>query len=74
MRLARTDTPRTHIQKGTDMLNTVEATGRKLGTGRAKVFRLIAAGELRSVKVGKRRMISDAAIEDFIRRLEASAE
>ena len=56
------------------MLNTVEATGKKLGTGRAKIFRLIAAGELRSVKVGKRRMISDAAIEDFIERLESGAE
>jgi excisionase family DNA binding protein len=56
------------------MLNTVEATGKKLGTGRARVFELIAAGELRSVKIGRRRMISDAAIEDFVTRLEAQIE
>ena len=56
------------------MLNTIEATGKKLGTGRARVFALIAAGDLRSVKIGKRRMVSDAAIEDFIQRLESGAE
>jgi excisionase family DNA binding protein len=55
------------------MLNTVEATMAKLGTGRAKVFQLISAGELRSVKIGRRRMVSDAAIAEFVARLEAGS-
>ena len=37
---------------------------------RSKVFELIAAGELRSVKVGRLRRITAEAVADFIDTLE----
>ena len=45
----------------------------RLGVSRSTVFELIASGELRSVKIGHRRLVSDAAIADFIAGLEAAA-
>lgn len=45
-----------------------------LGFSLSKVEDLIATGELRSVKVGKRRMITTAHLEAFVARLEAEAE
>jgi excisionase family DNA binding protein len=54
-------------------LNSVPAVMKRLGVGRSTVFELIATGELRSVKIGHRRLVSDAAIAEFIARLEGSA-
>ena len=46
-------------------------TGKALGgIGRSKVYELIASGELRTVKIGRRRLVPAAAIEEFIARLE----
>ncbi len=53
-------------------LNSVDAVIERLGIGRAMVFRLLASGELRSVKLGKRRLIPEQAIVDFIAALEAA--
>jgi excisionase family DNA binding protein len=54
-------------------LNPVEAVMARLGVGRSTVFGLIASGELRSVKIGRRRMVSDGAIAEFIAKLETGA-
>ena len=54
-------------------LNPVEAVMARLGVGRSTVFALIASGELRSVKIGRRRMVSDGAIAEFIAKLESGA-
>lgn len=53
-------------------LNSVEDVMDRLNLGRSKVYEVLANGQLRSVKVGRRRLISDAAIVDFINHLEAS--
>lgn len=45
----------------------------RLGIGRSKIFELIASGELRSVKIGRTRLIPESAIVEFIERLENSA-
>lgn len=45
-----------------------------LGFSLSKVEDLIASGQLRSVKVGKRRMITTAHLEAFVAQLEAEAE
>lgn len=55
-------------------LNSIESTMSKLGLGRSKVYELIAAGELRSVKVGRRRLVSDAAINEFVAHLDAGGD
>lgn len=44
-----------------------------LGIGRTKWFELIASGELRSVKIGRRRLVSEAALAEFVAKLEATA-
>jgi excisionase family DNA binding protein len=52
-------------------LNSVENTMARLNLGRSVVFQLLASGQLRSVKVGRRRLIPESAIVDFISQLEA---
>ncbi|WP_037184652.1 excisionase family DNA-binding protein [Rhodococcoides fascians] len=54
------------------LLQTDQASSR-LGISRSKLFGLIQSGELPSVKVGKRRLVSDSAIDQFIAKLEAEA-
>ena len=46
-------------------LSTDEA-GRLLGISRTKVFDLLGSGELRSMKIGRRRRIPTAEVERFI--------
>ena len=38
-----------------------------------KIYELIASGELRSFRVGRRRLVSQRAIAEFIRAREAEA-
>jgi excisionase family DNA binding protein len=52
-------------------LHHVESVMARLGVGRSKIFELIASGELRSVKVGRRRLVSEAALTEFIESLDA---
>lgn len=54
------------------LLDVKQAT-QQLGVGRSTVFGLMASGELRSVKIGRRRLIPERAISEYIARLEASA-
>ena len=54
-------------------LHSIEQAQERLGVGRSKVFQLVASGELRSVRVGRRRLIPEAAIVDFIARLDEQA-
>ncbi len=42
-----------------------------LAIGRSKVFELIESGELRSVKIGRRRLVPSSAITEYIERLES---
>ncbi|MBX8688784.1 DNA-binding protein [Mycolicibacterium septicum DSM 44393] len=42
----------------------------RLCIGRSTAFGLIASRQLRSVKVGRRRLVSEAAIVDFIQSLD----
>ena len=51
-------------------LHTVEEVMRRLRVGRSTAFDLIASRQLRSVKVGRRRLVSEAALMEFIRRLD----
>ena len=45
---------------------TVEEAAHQLGIGRTITYGLIATGALRSLKVGRRRLIPVAAIDEFI--------
>lgn len=48
----------------------VEKVMERLGVGRSTAFALIASGELRSVKIGRRRLVSEAALVDFIAKVD----
>lgn len=52
-------------------LHTVEEAADILRIGRNRVFKLIATGELHSVKIGRSRRVTSAAIEDFIAQIVA---
>lgn len=57
-----------------DQLNSIEAASEKLGgLGRTRVFDLLRTGELASVKIGRRRMIPDSAIRQYIENLKAAS-
>jgi excisionase family DNA binding protein len=51
------------------LLHTVPEAGGVLRVSRTKVFEMIAAGELRSVKIGRRRLVPADAIEELVERL-----
>ncbi|MEW2444691.1 excisionase family DNA-binding protein [Micromonospora marina] len=45
------------------------AAARRIGVGRSKLFELLAAGEIESVKVGRARLVPEAALVEYVDRL-----
>ena len=52
----------------------IEAVMAQLGVGRSFVFELIGTNQLRSVKIGRRRLIPQSAVDDFVANLIATSE
>ena len=52
-----------------DLLLKPEAAAQALNIGRSKIYQLMEAGELESVKIGRSRRISVKALEAFTERL-----
>ena len=50
------------------LLLDVERAGVLLGLGRTQVYNLMNGGELRFIKVGKRRLIPRVALDEFIEK------
>jgi excisionase family DNA binding protein len=44
---------------------------RLTGLGRSKLYELLGNGEIQSLKVGRRRIVTMAALRDFLNRLQA---
>jgi excisionase family DNA binding protein len=55
------------------LLVTVEEAGRLLGIGRTKAYGLVMGGTIRSVTIGRRRLVPRASISEFVEKL-ASGE
>jgi excisionase family DNA binding protein len=51
----------------------VEEVQARLNCGRSTVFELLKKRDLRSVKVGRRRLVSEASLAEFIERLDRQA-
>jgi excisionase family DNA binding protein len=56
------------------MLLKVEETALELRIARRRVYELIRDGTLPSVKIGKSRRISRAALEEYVRQLSGGAD
>lgn len=55
------------------LLCTVDEAAELLSIGRTKTYKLIADGQLRTVRIGRRRLVPRAEIEAFVAELlEAS--
>ena len=54
-------------------LHDIPSAGQRLGVGRSTIYALMDSGELRSVKIGARRLIPEQAIVDFITKLDEAA-
>lgn len=58
----------------TVLLLKVEEAALRLGIARTSMFRLLAEGEVSSVRVGRLRRIPVACLEEYIARLRVEAE
>jgi excisionase family DNA binding protein len=52
----------------------IEGVMTQLSVGRSTVFHLIGTNQLRSVKVGRRRLVPQAAVDELVAHLMARAE
>lgn len=57
----------------TTLLLTVDETARELRIAKRRVFAMISDGTLPSVKIGRSRRVSQAAIAAYIAQLETAA-
>jgi excisionase family DNA binding protein len=56
------------------LLLTVEEAADRIGICRSNMFKLIRQGDVKSVKVGRLRRVTPAALEDYVQRLSAPAD
>ncbi len=54
------------VMAAPDRLYDLDACAALLSLGRSKVYAEIAAGRLRTIKVGRRRLVSASAVRDYI--------
>lgn len=52
-----------------DSLRSIREVADRIPVGRTMLNELIQRGELRTVKLGRRRFVPDSAIDDFIAKL-----
>lgn len=56
------------------MLYSIEDVIARTSLGRSKIYELLASGELGSVKVGRRRLIPAASLDEFVEHLRTAAD
>ena len=56
------------------LLLTVEEAADRIGICRSNMFKLIRQGDVKSVKVGRLRRVTPAALEDYVRQLSTPAD
>jgi excisionase family DNA binding protein len=63
--------PQTRGAKAMPRLLSIKEATFQLGVSRTTTYELIAAGKLKTVKIGRRRFVTVEAIEEFIAGLSA---
>lgn len=61
------------METTTAKLHRLDGACARLGIGRSKLYELMDSGEIRSVKIGRNRLVPESAIVEFIERLEKGA-
>lgn len=61
------------LQRPPALSHSVETAAAMLGLSRAYMYELITSGDIASFKSGKRRLVSQRAIEDYIAQQERLA-
>jgi excisionase family DNA binding protein len=61
------------MANATAQLHNIETVMERLKVGRSTVFDLISSGQIRSIKIGHRRLISESALVEFIERIDRAA-
>ena len=56
------------------LLLTVEEAADRIGICRSNMFKLIRQGDVKSVKVGRLRRVTPAALEDYVRQLSTPTD
>jgi excisionase family DNA binding protein len=54
-------------------LNSIEQVQERLGVGRSTVFELLRSKKLRSTVIGRRRLVPEQSLRDFIAALDEQA-
>ncbi len=57
----------------TQILNSILDSARRLAVGRSKVYELIKAGELKTIKIGKRTLLTETELQRYAGSLEDCA-
>ena len=63
----------THSHPTAPALLSVEACQRALSIGRTATYQLLQSGQLRSIKIGKRRLVPAEALAEFVQSLQSIA-
>ncbi len=56
------------------LAHSIPATARLIGVGRTKIYELINSGELRSIHIGNRHLVTDDEVRQLLQRLLAEAD
>jgi excisionase family DNA binding protein len=56
-----------------DYLLTINETAQRLRVSRWSVYNLIRANQLRTVKIGRRRLVTPAALTEYVKHLDGKA-
>jgi excisionase family DNA binding protein len=65
---------RPEVERTPRLLLTVEEAANRIGVCRSNMFKLIRQGDVKSVKVGRLRRVTPAALDDFVRQLSVPAD
>lgn len=62
------------IPEGEPLLYRVPAARRKIGMGNTAFYALLSSGKIRSVKIGRARLVPAEALREFVASLTGSAQ
>jgi excisionase family DNA binding protein len=56
------------------LLHNIEDAAQRVGVGRTTIYSLIRSGDLRTVSIGRRRLVAEADLRSFVDRLRSGGD